>query len=122
MMRKVIEACYHSPTNVLANEIKNIVEFQSKNKNNWDKLYVFIDKEFNGIMKYTQENHPQLNERDLLLLALTCMDYSCAQIAIIMGYANASTIGGNRQRLARKMKLSGSLNDYILQFKNSNCS
>lgn len=122
MMRKVIEASYHAPNNVLADEIKSIVKFQAKNKNNWDKLHVFIDKEFNGIMKHTKDCYPQLNEKELLLLALTCLDYSCAQIAIIMGYANASTIGGNRQRLARKMKLTGSLNDYILQFKKSNCS
>jgi len=117
LLGNVLDACYRVPKAKLADEIKNIVEFQNKNKDNWEKLYGFIDTEYNGLMKNTRENYPQLNDRDLLLLALTSMGYSCAQIAIIMGYSNASTIGGNRQRIARKMKFQGTLSDYIRQFK-----
>ena len=117
LMQKMLEACYQAPKNVLGKEIKQIVQFQDKNKANWEKLYPYIDLQYNDIMKTTKHNYPQLNERDLLLLALTCMGYSCAQIAIIMGYSNATTIGGNRLRLARKMNLKSSLIDYISTFK-----
>ena len=117
LMQKVLEACYQAPKNVLGKEIKQIVLFQDKNKNNWEKLYHYIDAQYNDIMKTTKQNYPHLHERDLLLLALSCMGYSCAQIAIIMGYSNATTIGGNRLRLAKKMNLKGSLIDYINTFK-----
>ena len=36
---------------------------------------------------------------------------------MILGYSNATTIGGNKQRVAKKMKLTYSLNDYVKQFQ-----
>ena len=49
----------------------------------------------------------------LLLLALTCMGYSYIQTAIIMGYSNATSVSVIKQRLAKKMGLDCSLNEYI---------
>ena len=117
LMREMIEACYHAPRTVLSDDIQRIVKLQKGNKDSWEKLYNYIDIEYHHIMTETRRNYPQLNDRDMLLLALTCLGYSCAQIAIIFGYANASTIGGNRQRLAKKMGLSSTLNEYINKFQ-----
>ena len=116
LLLDVVDACYHAPRNVLSRDIQRIVKFQDNNKDKWEKLYGYIDMEFNDIMSTTKRNYPQLNDKDLLLLALTTMGYSCVQIAIILGYSNATTIGGNRQRLAKKMGLEGSLKEYIQQF------
>ena len=113
MMREMIEACYHEPNNRIAENMKRIVKFQDSNKDNWAKLYDYIDMEHNNIMTYTREHYPQLNERDLLLLALSCMGFSYIQTAIIMGYSNATSVSVIKQRLAKKMGLPGSLNDYI---------
>ena len=114
-MREIIEACYHEPRNKFANEVKQIIKYQEDNKDNWAKLYDYIDIEYNDIIKKTKIDYPHLNEKDLLLLALSCLGYSCAQIAIIMGYANATCISGNRQRLAKKMGLNCTLSEYIAQ-------
>ena len=118
LMREIIEACYHEPRNKFANEVKQIIKYQDENKDNWVKLYDYIDMEYNDIMKKTKNGYPHLREKDLLLLALSCLGYSCAQIAIIMGYANATCISGNRQRLTKKMGLNCTLSEYIAQFKN----
>ena len=117
LMSEMIEACYHAPRNVLAKEIQRIVRFQDQNKQSWEKLYDYIDIEFNNIMTETRRNYPELTDRDLLLLALTCLGYSCAQIAIIFDYANATTISSSRQRLAKKMGLNTTLKEYIDQFQ-----
>jgi len=69
--------------------------------------------EHNNIMTRTQQRYPQLNDRDLLLLALSCMGFSYIQTAIIMGYTNATSVSVIKQRLARKMGLDCSLNEYI---------
>ena len=116
-MSTIIEECYHSPNSALSKSIKNIIHYQERNRDLWENLYVYIDLEYNNLMKETKQRYPLLNDRDLLLLALSCLGYSCAQIALIMGYANATTIGGNKQRLARKMGLDGSLKDYIEKYK-----
>ena len=113
MMREMIEACYHEPNNRIAESMKRIVKFQDSNKDNWIKLYDYIDMEHNDIMTHTRNNYPQLDDRDPLLLALTCMRYSYIQTAIIMGYSNATSVSVLKQRLAKKMGLDCSLNDYI---------
>ena len=113
MMRDMIEACYHGPSTRVSEDMKRIVKFQDSNRDNWFKFYDYIDLEYNGIMTRTREQYPQLNERELLLLALTCMGYSYIQTAIIMGYSNATSVSVIKQRLAKKMGLDCSLNEYI---------
>ena len=122
MMREMIEACYHEPNNRIAENMKRIVKFQDSNKDNWAKLYDYIDMEHNNIMTRTRENYPQLNDRDLLLLALTCMGFSYIQTAIIMGYSNATSVSVIKQRLANKMGIDCSLNEYIERNGNNNNS
>jgi tetratricopeptide (TPR) repeat protein len=119
MMREMIDACYHEPNNRIAENMKRIIKFQESNKDNWVKLYDYIDMEHNNIMTRTREQYPQLNDKDLLLLALTCMGYSYIQTAIIMGYSNATSVSVLKQRLAQKMGLEGSLNEYIEQNSNA---
>lgn len=64
-------------------------------------------------MTITRKKYPHLNDKDMLLLALSCLGFSYVQIAIIMGYSNHTSIGTLKYRLAEKMNLEGSLNDYI---------
>ena len=116
MMREMIETCYHEPNNRIAESMKRIVKFQDSNRDNWVKLYDYIDMEHNNIMTHTRSQYPQLDDRDLLLLALTCMRYSYIQTAIIMGYSNATSVSVLKQRLAKKMGLDCSLNDYIERY------
>ena len=112
-MREIIEACYHEPNNRIAENMKRIVKFQDSNKDNWVRLFDYIDLEHNNIMTRTRENYPDLNDRELLLLALTCMGFTYIQIAIIMGYSNATSVSVIKQRLVKKMGLDCSLNEYI---------
>ena len=116
MMREMIEACYHEPNNRIAENMKRIVKFQDSNRDNWVKLYDYIDLEHNNIMTRTRQQYPQLNDRDLLLLALTSMGFTYIQTAIIMGYSNATSVSVIKQRLAKKMGLDCSLNEYIEQY------
>ena len=85
--------------------------------NLWERLYDYLDIEYNNIMKRTTEDYPQLNDKDRLLIALTCLNFSYIEISMILGYSNATTIGGNKQRVAKKMKLTYSLNDYVKLFQ-----
>ena len=118
MMRDIIEACYHEPNNRIAENMKRIIKFQDSNKDNWVKLYDYIDVEHNNVMTRTREKYPDLNDRELLLLALTCMGFSYIQIAIIMGYSNATSVSVIKQRLVKKMNLDCSLNEYIQGIEN----
>jgi hypothetical protein len=117
LTRDVMEEFYHQPSSKYTQRIKEVIKFQNKNKNKWEKLYDYIDMEFNDIITKTRTNYPQLNDKDLMLVALSAMDFSCIQIALIMGYSNQTSVGTIRKRLCEKMNIKGTLNDYIAQFK-----
>jgi hypothetical protein len=117
MMRDVIEECYHAPNLVLSKNIRKIIQYQEKNKDAWVNLFSYIDMENNNIITETKKNFPQLDEKEIMIVALTTMGYSCAQIAIILGYSSAQGITTVRNRVAKKMGLDCRLIDYIEKFK-----
>ena len=116
LLRDITVACYHEPQNKLSNQLKDILQFNESNRQNWVGLYDYIDVEYSNIMTITRENYPHLNDKDMLLLALSCLGFSYVQIAIMMGYSNHTSIGTLKHRLAEKMNLEGSLSDYINGF------
>jgi tetratricopeptide (TPR) repeat protein len=120
LMREVIEECYHAPNSVLSKNIQRIVKYQETNRDAWINLFSYIDMENNNIMTETKKNFPQLEEKELLMVALTSMGYSCAQIAIIMGYSSAAGIGTMRNRVAKKMGIDCTLVEYVDQFTANN--
>lgn len=70
-------------------------------------------------MTITRQQYPQLNDKDLLLIALTCLDFSYIQMAIILGYTNHTSIAPVKKRLADKMGIDCSLNEYTASFGHS---
>ncbi len=119
LMRELTELCSRDADVKPVQEIKKAIRYQEQHQYIWAKLNDYIDLKYNGIMSRAKQDHPQLNDRDLLLLALSTLDFSCAQIAIIMGYANPTSIGVIRQRLAKKMGLAESLMQYIERYAQS---
>ena len=113
MLQKLTIACYREPKNKLADQFKNMIEYQNVNRLQWQRLYGFIDAEYNGIMSDIQRDYPDLNDKEVLLVALSCLDFSYIQIAIILGYPNPTSVGTLKLRVAKKMRLNISLNDYI---------
>jgi len=112
-LSQVLSVCYRKPNNKLSEQIKDILKYQEKDQQNWDKFFDYIDIRFENIISSTREHFPQLDNKDLMLIALCCMDYSYIQIATILDYSNATSVGTIKSRLAKKMGLKDSLNDYI---------
>ena len=119
MMIDVVEECYHNGNETQLQRIRDIVQFQKQNKEKWTQLYGYLDMEFNGIISQTRSNYPSLGEKDLLLIAMLTLDFSYIQMAMILGYKNASTMSSTKLRLAKKMRLDISINEYINQFRHS---
>ena len=117
MMKDVMEECYHYGNNIPSKKIKKILQFQSLNKEKWVKLFGYLDLEYDGIISKTHAIYPSLSDKDLLLISMTTLDFSYIQTAMVLGYNNATTISSMKQRLAKKMGLECSLNEYISRFK-----
>ncbi|MBR6431665.1 MAG: hypothetical protein IKS64_02335, partial [Muribaculaceae bacterium] len=119
MMIDVVEESYHTGNKTHLQNIRSIVQFQDENKKTWTRLFGFLDLKYKNIISLTRSKYPSLSEKDLLLIAMTTLDFSYIQMAMILGYNNASTISSIKIRLAKKMGLDGTINEYINQFKNS---
>ena len=115
LMHDVIEECTHLPDGKTIEKIKNIIRFNEQNKDNWQRIMDYIDLRYNNILSNIRRSYPKLNDRDLMLLALSILDFSCSHIAIIMGYSNPSSVGTIRQRLAKKMGVDINIKQFIDQ-------
>lgn len=113
LMKEMLDACYHSPDSILSKKVKTIFQYRHDMEKKWILLFDYIDAEKNGIISRTRASYPMLNDKDLLLIALISLDFSYIHIAIILGYSNATSVSTIKQRLAKKMHLNVSLNDYI---------
>ena len=117
LIRELVEECYHAPNSKLHSKLKEIIQYQGQNKSKWFRLQDYINTRYNNILSDAQKKCPKLNDRDLLLLTLSTLDFSCVQIALIMGYSNATSVGPIRQRLAQKLGLEGNLMQYIDEYR-----
>ena len=117
MITEIMEECYHSSNKSQLKKIRDIVQFQKESENKWTQLYQYLDLEYNGAISQTKSRYPTLNDKDLLLIAMSTLDFSYIQMAMILGYKDASSMGSAKLRLAKKMGLNGSINEYINQFK-----
>ncbi len=117
LIRELVEECYHAPNSKLHSKLKEILQYQGQNKSKWVRLQDYINTRYNNILSDAQKKCPKLNDRDLLLLTLSTLDFSCVQIALIMGYSNATSVGPIRQRLAQKLGLEGNLMQYIDEYR-----
>ena len=115
LMHDVIEECTHLPDGKTIEKIKNIIRFNEQNKDNWQRIMDYIDLRYNNILSNIRRSYPKLSDRDLMLLALSILDFSCSHIAIIMGYSNPSSVGTIRQRLAKKMGVDINIKQFIDQ-------
>ena len=116
LMRNVIEGCYRAPSHKLAHKFNEILQNQEENKEKWEKLYDYIDMRYNNILSDTVKRNPDLKDKDILLLALSTLNFSCIQIVMIMGYSNPSSVGIIKQRLAKKIGWDGTLAQYIATY------
>ena len=115
MLREITVDCYHEPRNKLAEQLMKKIKYQDNNQHRWSQLYGYLDAEYNDIMSFVRSNYPMLNDKELLLVALSCLDFSYIQIAIILGYNNPTSVGTMKLRVANKMGLTTTLNEYIAQ-------
>jgi len=117
MIIEIVEECYHTSNQSQLQKIRDIVQFQNANADKWLKLFRYLDIEYDGIISKTKKVYPFLKEKDLLLISMVKLGFSYIQMAMILGYKDSSSISSAKLRLAKKMKLECSINDYVSQFK-----
>lgn len=108
------------------NESKDIRVIQSifvpdSDNDIWKHLRNFADMAFNGIITYIERNYPEISDKDMRLIILSCCGFSDKSIKSILDYTNIKSIY-NRKRLLPIEKLNSDVNlmQFIQQFKAEN--
>lgn len=117
LFQHMLDELYHNPMSKANHNIKQIINIHKNNEDIWLKLLDYVDIKHNNIISFTKANYDYLNNKDLLVLAMTTLGFSYIQMAMVLGYNNATTISSIKQRLAKKMGLDCSLNEYIKRFQ-----
>ena len=67
----------------------------------------------NNIIDRISAKYPTLNDKELMILALTCLDFKPIEMYIFLKFPTVGSINTARHRLAKELKIS-SLNEITL--------
>ena len=83
----------------------------------WDKLKRSLDGEYKGIITYIESNYPNLTEREMQLLCLSCANLSPQIIRMCMNYTNVKSVFNNKNIIVRnKMGLNMTFDEFVKNY------
>ena len=78
-----------------------------------DDLSEVVNAKYDGVIDYLQEKHTNLNTDDINLICLLCCGFSATEMSVFYNHSNGKSIYSRKRRLAIKMGLDISLDEYV---------
>jgi len=78
-----------------------------------DDLSEVVNAKYDGVIDYLQEKHTDLNTDDINLICLLCCGFSATEMSVFYNHSNGKSIYSRKRRLAIKMGLDISLDEYV---------
>ena len=110
MKMSVAEARAYSSTPKVAQRIKETI-LDVANDDFWAELRAYLDRKHNGIISTIAMN-PEVTEKDLRLIELSCCGFDYVEMAIILNYSPRYVLN-KRNSIARKLKLNTTLQEHL---------
>ena len=79
----------------------------------WEKMRESVNGQYNNIITFVEQKHPELNIKDIRLFCLLCADLSPQIIKICMDYTHEKTASNVRTKLIHKMGYDMNINQFI---------
>ena len=114
-LRTVIDTTEHDSPSVIRKRIKDSI-YDVANEDFWEELRSYLDRYHNNIISEIAKNE-KINTSDLRFIELECCGFSYVEIAITMGYS-PKFVSIKRKRIAKKMGLKVSLQDFLTNAMN----
>ena len=109
----------HVSATRVADQIKETI-VDVANDDFWTELRTYLDKNYSGLMTDLEREY-HLNEKEMKFIELVCCGFSAAEMAIILDYS-PKYVFTKRKRIALKMGLSTTLQDYLNNLKSGRSS
>jgi len=78
-----------------------------------DDLSEVVNAKYDGVIDYLQEKHRDLSTDDINLICLLCCGFSATEMSVFYNHSNGKSIYSRKRRLALKMGLDISLDEYV---------
>ena len=111
LMHSAVEASTTMKRLALEQRIKKTI-VRVANEDFWNELHTYLDNSYNGLISRLSQDHPDLKEKDIKFIELSCCGCSYLEIAMILGYA-PNYISRKRMIIANKLGLTIPLDDYL---------
>ena len=80
-----------------------------------DDLSEVVNAKYDGVIDYLVEKHPDLNNDDINLIGLLCCGFSATEMSVFYNHGNGKSIYSRKRRLALKLGLDVSLDEYVAE-------
>ena len=80
-----------------------------------DDLCEVVNAKYDGVIDYFQSQYADLNTDDINLLCLICCGFSATEMSVFYNHNNGKSIYSRKRRLAMKMNIDNSLDEYVIQ-------
>lgn len=114
-IRELIDHVYryeHNPK-LFVEKFRQTLKVNRMSDGIWTSMYYGVNKYFANVMTYLQKTYPKLTEEDLNYILLLCCGFSYIDIMMCMGYSNERSSYSRRERIAKKMGITGSLDTFL---------
>lgn len=109
-MQTSIEASETTSPKVIRERIKNTIT-DVADEGFWEELKKYLDKKYDGLITRLGCN-PAISDKDLKFIELSCCGFSYVEIAITLNYS-PKYVSQKRKVIAKKLNLSGNLQEYL---------
>jgi tetratricopeptide (TPR) repeat protein len=80
-----------------------------------DDLSEVVNAKYDGVIDYLIEKHSDLNNDDINLIGLLCCGFSATEMSVFYNHGNGKSIYSRKRRLALKLGLDESLDEYVAE-------
>lgn len=95
-------------------KLKNIAkELQHNDNEFWDILENIANNKYNNILIKIRKDYPSISIEDFKIITMILLNLSTTTMSICMGFTNEKSIYQKKKRIAQKMKISDSLDDFL---------
>lgn len=116
LLRQLVRSAEENSSEAFVTEFRRLVSRFVSDEDFWSELRAYVDASCNGLSSLIRRVHPDLNESDLRLIELMACDFSYTEIAALLGLSRNS-VTKKRTRIARKMRLDGTLRSLLASLK-----
>jgi hypothetical protein len=108
-----VSSRYEKFGNVLSKEVVSAVEAVEKDKGLRKEIYSFANLKYGGLMARIRSSHSDITEKELVLVSMVYCHFSPMAIGLLLDYKNVQTVYSVKNKVRRKLNLTGSLEDYL---------